>query len=169
MTFVIAAIFVAWLCLTIGGHFSSIRVRFARFDIFCLIPQWNFFAPTPGRVDYHVLYRHRMSSGVFTPWTEVSHPTTPWWARAIWNPHRRARKALFDLLSELAIHLRAEDRSIALSIPYLTLLAAVNGINRQSRHRYVQFLLMKTEHDATVARNETVPTLVFCSDCHELA
>jgi len=85
------------------------------------IPKWNFFAPMPGVHDYHLLHRDQFLDGSVGVWQEVSALSRPRsWKAAIWNPDKRAKKALYDLTMTLALAKPSADTDpnwIKLSIP----------------------------------------------------
>ncbi|WP_448586411.1 hypothetical protein [Thermaurantiacus sp.] len=99
--------------------------RWFAWDLAGVLPVYRYFAPQPGRFDYHLLVRHEEARGRFTPWSEVD-PDTPRRATdPLFNPARRIRKARFDLLYELSRTLQAAGGDLSkvqLSYPYLALL-----------------------------------------------
>lgn len=62
-----------------------------------LAPNWNFFAPYPGKWDYHLLYRDRLADDSLTEWREADELTeTPHRFKWGWNPQMFRMKALVD-------------------------------------------------------------------------
>lgn len=60
-------------------------------------PNWNFFAPYPGKWDYHLLYRDKRGDGSLTEWRETNELTeTPHRFKWGWNPQMFRMKALVD-------------------------------------------------------------------------
>lgn len=66
-----------------------------------LIPNWRFFAPTPARHDFHILYRTLTTSDKQSEWKQASFITPRSWSHAVWFPNRRAEKATFDVCQNL--------------------------------------------------------------------
>ena len=132
-------------------------------DIFELIPEWKFFAPIPGRGDFHLLYRDIYTDGL-TDWTEIAVGGERRWWNFLWHPRRRERKAVFDIARELRHHLGPENQATAhLSVPYLTLLTYTCGQPRTVFPRKTQFLLMYSE----AAIDDGEPHLNLLSYMHE--
>ena len=115
-------------------------------DVFGVIPYWNFFAPQPGTWDYSLLYRDRLASGSQTNWREISlcRPRTAWdW---IWNPKKREKKALFDIVTSLMQSATVmEPDQLVLTVPYIILLDYVSQLPRPYGAVATQFLLMADE------------------------
>src|SRR6516165_3344166 len=83
------------LILTVAGQFRNQSKWVARWkyrDVCGIIPLWTFFAPNPGMTDYHLMWRDRYADHSCSPWHEVVAPSASW-LKAIWNPHKRSRKA----------------------------------------------------------------------------
>jgi hypothetical protein len=131
-----------------------------RWDAFGIIPSFSFFAPNPASSDCHLLYRHLLDDGSFTRWTEafVWRPV-PW--RFLWNPDRRAEKAISDATSGLAR--RTDAIGVRFAVSYLLLLNYVSALPRSINAVGVQFALMGSseysDHD---------PFARFISDTHPL-
>ncbi|WP_158692713.1 hypothetical protein [Streptomyces roseochromogenus] len=92
-----------WLVATfLSQHPNRVfdRLRSLGF-IGSLIPNWRFFAPTPARHDFHILYRTLTTSGEQSEWKQASSITPRSWSHAIWFPNRRAEKAVFDICHNL--------------------------------------------------------------------
>ena len=158
----IAALFAVWLVLSLIAQFpgriaDSIRAR----DPFGVIPSWRFFAPHPARTDPHLLYRHRLIDGSVTCWTEAF-VWRPVWYRFLWNPDRRAEKAISDVTSSL--QRRTQVVGIRTSIPYLLLLDHVSHLPFSRDAVAVQFALMGSWGPG--ASRE--PFVRFVSDTHPL-
>jgi hypothetical protein len=83
------------------------------FDLFSLIPTWNFFAPNPGTNDYHLLYRERLDAGGYGVWREVPFPKQSGLLKLVWNPRKRRAKVLSDIVVSLGSAV-AEARLTAL-------------------------------------------------------
>jgi hypothetical protein len=119
--------------VVLGGLFAASVVnqvplawwrRIADRDPVHLLPQWSFFAPNPGTMNSHLVYRDRRAEG-WGAWQELCPPAVPR-ARWLWNPSRFERKALTDLLSGLARSRTAHPgESIQLAVCYVALLTWV--------------------------------------------
>ncbi|EIE98540.1 hypothetical protein [Saccharomonospora glauca] len=132
------------------------------------IPNWRFFAPTPARHDFNVLYRDRLRNGELTPWREQEITKDRTLRQMLWHPDRRMEKALFDVASELLQSREQiqEAERIQLTVPYLAML---NFVSYQVEHHpdavAVQFLIAQSAgHDESVE-----PTMLFLSEFHSLA
>jgi hypothetical protein len=97
-------------------------------DACAVIPTWTFFAPNPGVMDTRVLWREQLADGTVSPWHEVVPPHGgP--LRAIWNPAKRARKAVTDC-GPMVVRLVGRNRESPLpllSLPYLMLVQYIAG------------------------------------------
>jgi hypothetical protein len=158
----IAALFAVWLVLSLiaqlpGRSADWIRAR----DPFGLVPSWSFFAPNPARTDAHLLYRHSLADGAVTDWTEAF-VWRPVWYRFLWNPDRRAEKAISDATSSL--QRRTHAAGVQLSISYLLLLEHVSHLPCPRGAVAVQFVLMGSWGPS--ASRE--PFVRFVSDTHPL-
>jgi hypothetical protein len=161
----VATLLGVWLALTLAIHWPRFRTRLRHWDFLALIPEWNFFAPTPGQGDFHLLFRDELTDGALTDWEEVSLPDSRALHTALWNPKKRTRKALFDCAQELSVHLRdLADTNPQASIPYLTLLQYVSCRERLPGAVRTQFLLMYSEGMLSDAE----PVIVHLSLWHGL-
>jgi hypothetical protein len=162
---VVAALTV-WLLFTLIGQFRIDKIqRMRRLDLLHLIPQYNFFAPTPGTKDFHLLYRDQLDNETFTDWAEVVDIGPRRWWHAIWNPKRRIKKATFDLTTTLAKELQQYGPILVkISIPYLLTLSFVSQLSHYKSAIATQFLLMVS--DGSVSLKE--PVMLFLSDLHNL-
>lgn len=165
---ILAGILGAWLLISAIGQINvseprSVYQRIRQWDLFGLIPIWTFFAPRPAWTDYHLLYRDRLEDGTVSPWTEVVPATGRTPVQALWNPAKRERKAIIDIVRTLtreiqdgrgdlseefpfagrtAQHLPAK---IFTSLGYLALLHVVSRIPRLGTPSETQFLVMQTD------------------------
>ncbi|MDB6136434.1 MAG: hypothetical protein JWM59_4677 [Verrucomicrobiales bacterium] len=147
MATIAVGILVLWFALSVVAQVSDRCLRtLRRYDVLGLIPAYNFFAPTPGTLDYHILVRDLSSDGELTGWRELPYlPSTPW--AFVWNPGRRHNKAIFDVMKDLAAwinELGPDKASIYLSTPYLTVLDHVSALPRAEAATKTQFLLMSS-------------------------
>lgn len=145
------------VCQVEGRWAEALRQR----DMFGLFPGWNFFAPRPGSVDFHLLYRDELPGGALTDWREIPLTHQRRWHDWIWNPERRLKKVVFDAFTALAqvVTLEADVR---LSVPYLVLLTYVTAYPRLYAFERTQFLLMMSTPD----RPGSEPVEVVLSDRH---
>ena len=160
----LVTVFGMWLLLSVLVLFPGPNAAIRRWDWFALIPEWRFFAPVPGQHDYYVLYRDKFSDDTVTDWTELEITGHRWWWSIVWNPGRRANKALLDTVMELAVRATAEDPVIEISIPYLTLINYVSSVPRSASPKFTQFLLMRSPGRAP----DEEPEVLFGSELHSL-
>jgi hypothetical protein len=164
-----------WLTLALLGTWGSASVlaqlpieriqRLRRWDLPGLLPQWSFFAPRPGMHDYHLLYRDQLDERTFTDWTELSLDRPLAWWCALWNPERRQRKAIYDLVTSLVRDVaQAEGVGYQLSVPYLAILNHISSLERLSAHVGTQFMIMMSDG----ADSDQVPEPVFVSTVHRV-
>lgn len=153
----------ALFLLTVATQFDN---RFSLFlrrrDFFGILPQWNFFAPTPGTVDYYLLFRDELADGSVTPWREIPLTADRRWHHWAWHPERRLKKALFDAVTHVAIHVRSGLTDVRLTVAYLVLLNFVAEYPRLYRFEKTQFLVMMSS--AEDADGE--PSEVMLSELH---
>jgi hypothetical protein len=137
--------------------------RLRRMDFLGLVPIWTFFAPNPATGDVYLVYR----DDACRRWTEIIVRQPRSWRAGLWNPDRRAAKALFDIYTELSQTSRvARSRdALQLSVPYLTLLAFVSGeAARQPGASATQFMLL-SDHGVDKGGD---PVPMFVSQWHTL-
>lgn len=168
VTMVLIVLFGAWWVLS---ALAQLPTRFSAWlqslDVVNVIPRWNFFAPSPGTYDVHVLYRDRLADGTVTDWREIPAEVPPQWVNAVWNPGRRHNKAVFDVTRHLADYSskhEGEALQIQMSMPYLVLLNFVSALPRGYDARETQFLLMRSYFQAEFDE----PTPIFWSSFHGL-
>ncbi|WP_019806229.1 hypothetical protein [Saccharomonospora halophila] len=157
-----------WYALTVCQQADRPPALAKRLDPTAMaIPNWRFFAPTPARHDFNVLYRDELADGTRTPWREheiVAERTLP---QMLWHPVRRMEKALFDVASELlkATESVPDPSRIPLTVSYLALLNfATNQVPHHPDAVRVQFLIAQSAgHDERVE-----PRMLFLSDVHDL-
>lgn len=158
-----------WLALTVLSHLPFLGLRkIKRFDLFGAIPVWNFFAPRPGVYDYHLLFRDRLGDGTLTEWRELRLTERRRMSHAVWNPGKREKKAVLDLMVSLAEHLTVQKVSVSiihLSIPYLHILGLIDSLDRRDDAVMTQFLVMISSGYAP----QEDPKPFFYSEWHELS
>lgn len=132
-------------------------------DMFGLFPGWNFFAPRPGSMDFHLLFRDELPGGGITPWREIPITQGRRWHDWLWNPERRLKKVVFDSFSALT-QVVTQKADVRLSVPYLVLLNYVSNYPRLYPATKTQFMLMMS----TPADPDQEPVEVIVSDRHPL-
>lgn len=162
--FFVVFFLITWFILTaivqFWSSFSELKViRFL--DQLAIIPRWTFFAPNPGTVDYHLLYRNQCSNGDVTNWKEV-----PFNSRTsiefLWHPDKRQRKALGDCVNELIEAYKKSGSGVRLSVSYMLLLNFVTNCSQHADAQLVQFVVMQKSN-----ARETIE-LTFTSELHKL-
>lgn len=132
----VALFFALWLGLCVASQFSTDRINaLKRFDVLQILPIWTFFAPNPGRSDYHVIGRDRLHDGTLTPWRDVLPIPRQDAMSPFWNPRKRRTKVVVDAVATLVDMVgraKREDRPTAtlertllISGPYLVLVNIV--------------------------------------------
>jgi hypothetical protein len=163
------ALFGMWFALTVIVQMPWKRCKLPRrFEpTGHLLPGWHFFSPKPVIADLEVLYRYTRKNAVdgeATEWKEIF----PYTGRPVqylfYNPHRRARKVLFQCAQRILQTSGGHpERSflLSLSIPYLLLLDRVTAMCPDADA--VQFRI-------DVVRHGPHPCLTaFCSPMHAVA
>jgi hypothetical protein len=175
LLFILAAVFQTWLALTVVFQFMRPSPRWRRHHRLIpshIIPKWTFFAPSPGTVDYRIVFQdYRSEMDPVGSVQEIPLHVERRFAHAVWNPRKRVRKAFFDIAQQLQqlreVQPSPSDRSVDLGIqaavPYLALLNVVmqpHPLSPQARYR--RFLVVYT----TGFDGETAPIPAFVSDLH---
>jgi hypothetical protein len=122
-----------WFLLTLlSQHPQRAFDRFRRFDATgLLIGNWRFFAPEPAQHDFHVLHRVLRADGVESKWIETNTIPRRRWVQAVWFPDRRQDKAMFDVCSELVVHMGTPGVDMTKSTAYAVLTESVERRVRQ--------------------------------------
>ena len=162
----IALFFLGWFVLSVLNQFGFAWFdKITRHDHFALLPLWTFFAPNPGQSDYHLIYRDRNTDGSVTEWRELEMTETRKPFGFVWNPEKRGKKVLSDVVYSIAGSIpgaNESDHVIMLSIPYLILLNVVSHVDAEDHATYRQFVLVET-----FGFNPTSePRVVLRSDFH---
>lgn len=145
----VAAVFLIWLIVTVICQFDDwkIAIEIRTFDFLNLIPLWTFFAPNPGKQDYHLLYRDKGQGGTVSDWVEVDLQEERYPYSFIWNPDKRDKKVLSDIVQDLIMTIRSDNGErnknyLIVTLPYLAVLKVVCNKERcltETAHR--QFML----------------------------
>jgi hypothetical protein len=132
-TLSIIIIFVLWFICTIICQFKGKAADFVHthLDVLNLIPLWTFFAPRPGKSDYHIIYRDKSPDQSMSEWTEVELSEGRNFLDFIWNPRKRNKKVLSDIIQTLIItfskYPKDEDRKLLMyTFPYIMVLQLVS-------------------------------------------
>jgi hypothetical protein len=163
-----AAVCCLWIVLTMVCQVPSRAAgRIRGRDVLALIPQWSFFAPTPGMQDIVMVQRYRRVDGDLSQWREVTADaaSSPPLC-AVWNPHRRHAKAVLDATKNL-MQLAAEGRrpeEIQLTVPYLALLTYVSAQPCPEERLATQFALVVQRSSAF----QDAPSVAFVSALHAI-
>lgn len=154
----------ALFLIAVAGQTQGQLVAWLRhWDLFELVPAWNFFAPRPGRFDYHLLFRDEVAAG-WTGWREVRLYGERCWFDCLWNRRRRLKKAVFDATGAIQTEAGRGNADPRLTIPYLLLLMVVSGLARTYPASRTQFLVMIS----TASTPEQEPEEIIRSDQHPL-
>jgi hypothetical protein len=167
MVYATAALFGVWFLLTILLQFpNAVGRTCAIHDVFAIVPSWTFFAPNPALVDYHIVYRCRLTTGNCTAFREVrSCKRHRGQIDGAWHPNRRYIKAIHDLISELvALSRELTDSEIKLSTPYLTLVNFIAASSVEQQAQACQFAIIVGYGFA----DSEEPSLFFLSDFHSV-
>lgn len=162
-----------WFLLSILNQCGqALPRRLARYDPFHLLPRFTFFAPNPGRTDYHLYYRSESIDSTYTPWLEHEPIESRPWYTSIWNPRKRFRKILADIVrsflltgAEDAEHPDRQRARALLSLPYLALLNLIVSLPDEG-HRSVarQFAILQSHGFLS----DRPPAVLFRSEFHRL-
>lgn len=115
------------------------------------IPQWRFFAPTPGTSNHHIFYRSCKDSGEkMGDWIELCPSSKSTLLAAIWNPRSRYIKANFDLASSLInlVSYGATFDYIKISESYILISSIIDERVRNKGDKEYQFMIATTVPEA---------------------
>ena len=129
-TLMAAAGLAAWFGVTtFCQHPERMFDGLRRYDrVGALIPNWRFFAPEPAQHDFHVLHRVLMADGEQTEWQLTSTIAARSWKDWIWFPARRQEQALFDICSDLIMHMSLRTRDLTDTSGFIMLKGLVRRI-----------------------------------------
>jgi len=165
-TVFVSLVLSCWAVLSVAYQFDVPWVRrWSHYDVFSLLPLWTFFAPRPGQSDYHLLYRDRLADGSTAGWQEVEMVEERQPYSWLWNPEKRSKKVLTDvvqLLIDLAAHSQHDRVALILSTPYVLVLNVVMSLPRHAQATHRQFVIAQTF--GYVRRGD--PEVVIKADFH---
>jgi hypothetical protein len=146
---ILVAVFVLWFALSAIGQFDWRVTRWLRgHDYFSLIPRWTFFAPRPGRTDYHLMVQV-FHGDVPQPWREQPLADRRTWLGALWNPEKRHRKALSDLVRGVTRAMAEIDRAtrwqVQYTVPYIAILNYLSAAAAGEGASHVRFMILECE------------------------
>ena len=126
----IGVFFIIWLAITVICQFDGRKLSTAirAYDGLNLIPLWTFFAPNPGTQDYHLLYRDKGQGDTPGEWHEIDIQEERYFFSCIWNPDKRDKKVLADVVQDLITMVQStqhDTKFLIVTLPYLTILKAV--------------------------------------------
>lgn len=138
------------LVVTAFENSPDAKVSFsARSTALGRLPQWRFFAPTPGIDNTHLFHRSSRDAAGDTwgPWTELSLVQPITWTALVWNPGTRGPKALFDCAQQLRTMGATGPtwESVTQSLAYTTLEHAVRVVTRDPTCRRAQFMVVASQ------------------------
>jgi hypothetical protein len=171
LIFAISAIFGAWLGLSVIFQFVTPSPRWVKHHgLFPkhVIPKWTFFAPSPGTVDYRVVFQdYRTEDEPIGGVREIPLHVNRSLLHAVWNPEKRRRKAIFDITQLLQqmqeTPLERPNVGIQTTTPYLALLNIVMAIETRAQDAHFRrFLLVYTRG----FEGDVDPLPVFVSSFH---
>ncbi len=166
-TYIIVGCLGFWLLASAICQFNILRLEkfFRRMDYFSLLPRWSFFAPNPGVTDYHLLYRDKDQEDECGRWTEYAIASKRTLIGAVWNPKKRAKKALSDTVQTMIRSSnKLEPSQYKTSICYIALVNFIASLPRQSESKSTQFMIMESYgHYPTKG-----PKMLFRSEFHKL-
>jgi hypothetical protein len=115
--------------------------------------------------DFHFLYRTVDLHGAVSRWSEVVLAGARRWHCFVWNPERRLRKSLFDMIVSLSRHVSVSSQLALISVPYISLLLIAESRAVSPTVRFVQFtILVKSK-----SRLDEPATVLFVSRLHPVA
>jgi hypothetical protein len=138
-----------WFALTCASQLPNLVAQWVRQnDAFAIVPRWNFFSPLPATHDFHLLYRDQVA-GSLAPWKELFLEPPRTATAALWNPGKRIRKVVYDLVVGLSASGLEPTRAavtprIQTTIPYLALLNVVSHLPRSPLSQSTQFMIIST-------------------------
>jgi hypothetical protein len=165
----LATILILWFAVSVIGQFNWRITRWLRgHDHFSLVPRWTFFAPRPGRTDYHLMFQIFHADDTL-PWREHPLADRRTLLGAVWNPQKRNKKALADLVRSMTRATAGMKPDtlwrIQFTVPYLALLSYLSGLAAAEGASHVRFMILESEGFYW----EREPWPVFLSARHHVA
>ncbi|MEH6305781.1 hypothetical protein RYH73_09005 [Olivibacter sp. CPCC 100613] len=169
----ISSVLIGWFICTLICQFRSSKLSTfikSHLDCFGLVPLWTFFAPNPGKKDYHILFRDKNGDEIISEWEELEITEERSAFSWLWNPEKRDKKILSDVVQNLVSHLpyyRNENQStnlIMFSMPYIIILNVLSHYHRRTNFSYRQFMLA----ESSGYLNETGPSVILLSVFHKI-
>jgi hypothetical protein len=144
---ILVAMFATWAVASLAAQVDSpASARLRRLDVLHLLPRWRFFAPSPITSDHIVSYRAWNADGCpVLDWTRLTVPRDRRMIDAVFNLHRRARKAQRIACTYLLRHQHDDQLAKSMLTPsYLMLLAATSDecVRRAPSATTTQFRIM---------------------------
>jgi hypothetical protein len=165
----LAAFFAAWFVLSVVVHLrDGIRAHLLRFEVWGVIPRWNFFAPRPGVHDVHLLFRDVDHDGEAGDLAYVPMIGPRRWYHVVWHPDKYRAKVVSDIaatLQEVSRHTHESDgdpRLLMFTQSYVLALHLTMQMPREPAARARQFVLAR--HRAF--RGEAEHQVLFFSNFH---
>jgi hypothetical protein len=170
----ISALFETWLVLTVVFQFMRPSPRWIKHHRLIpkhVIPKWTFFAPSPGSVDYRIVFQdYRTEDEPVGSVREIPLHVRRSVIHAIWNPDKRRRKAFFDIAQQMQqmqemqqYPLRSAGLGVQMTTPYLAILNVVMEATASSIDaKYRRFLIVYTSG----FDGDVIPRPVFASNFH---
>lgn len=166
-----------WFFLSILWQFKFEFLQpINKYDIFQLLPNWTFFAPNPGTVDYHLIYRQKdIGTQENLDWSEIPIIQNRTLQHFLWNPQRRKIKLIIDAInaivkinannSKFKLSEENSTKALYISVPYMLLMQTVlNNIKTGSDNAQFQFAVI--ESTGFIQRDE--PKYVIISAFHTI-
>ncbi len=176
---IVAAAFAVWFLLSVGFQTSWFATKIGKFDKFGLLPRWTFFAPNPGRHDYHLVYREcgadvdlssleRLEAAApqLSPWIEVPDLHEGRSLLFLWHPQRRITKTMTDIVNGLLLargRLTERPSLVQFTVEYFLLLHLIQRGASPAVKR--QFAIVRTRG----FESERERDIVFVSNFHRAA
>lgn len=144
----VATLLSSWGIATVAFQFDYPRLRrWSYRDCFGLLPLWTFFAPSPGQTDYHLLYRDQIGDNEASQWSEIPLTEPRKVYSGFWNPEKRSKKVLSDvvqMLIEYSSALHGTPRDLVLSTPYVLVLNVVMSEPKSMDARRRMFVIAQS-------------------------
>lgn len=160
---ILMTVLFGWWLISLMNQFRHPAIATIRpHDLFHLIPNWRFFAPSPARRDYHLEYRLMTSTARITKWRRVILlPERRTW-RFLWHPKKRVRKAFNTAVRRITRKMRSGQTDVSTCVSYLQILHLLQHSELAGKSRRLQFRIVSAQDYAQDQRVR----LVFISSWH---